>query len=654
MSPLNTLYGKLGLMPHIVRYISPVLAFAGWFICLLSSQALSQTNYCAKSHEATFLEFSGNLDSGAPVYAGAIPETSHAGDSSSTTTFADLDAVAAYSTSGTIVDSLNQFHEIKIYFFHTSANDYQARLYGKSEDVDPPVSFAIGLPRQIGSNSNWEVTLLFDGSGARTNAPAGDQPDLVAVVPWNNGSSQDAEIGIRLETITMHGATANVIYSDGDGGATLTYTSVNFPASSISLDEHDILLKISEALNSDGGIISESSIPIVPADGVPQGSNPTTFDDLNNSSVSSSGAHLIDPSGQPKFVRLFYFHTGAGVITVKAYVDSADVLPDGESAGRPRLIATANLTFDNQGNRTNLPQADSADMQHVIHWKGGIASTRLFVIFAPVNFLYHTRWNCGHEMRYGSSCGGLAPGSDSDSDGVSDCRDNCPLDPAKSAPGLCGCGHSDIDQDNDGTADCSDACPADPLKTSPGICGCGASETDSDEDGTPDCIDQCQNDPSKIVPGQCGCGASDLDSDGDGTADCKDLCPNDTNKSTPGSCGCGVSDTDLNNNGSSDCLDPTQATSPTPPKVRLVQNLVLVNLQKFQGRVLYLVELQRGFVKRYYSQFLDQIEISNLSTGTWAVRYRVQVGDGHTKKVSKYSAIRRFKINEAQVSTRKK
>jgi hypothetical protein len=64
------------------------------------------------------------------------------------------------------------------------------------------------------------------------------------------------------------------------------------------------------------------------------------------------------------------------------------------------------------------------------------------------------------------------------------------------------------DTDGDGTPDCTDNCPLDPSKTTPGVCGCGVSEKDTDGDGIPDCIDQCPNDPTKSVPGQCGCGNS--------------------------------------------------------------------------------------------------------------------------------------------------
>lgn len=54
--------------------------------------------------------------------------------------------------------------------------------------------------------------------------------------------------------------------------------------------------------------------------------------------------------------------------------------------------------------------------------------------------------------------------------------DLCPNDPAKTEPGICGCGTPDADDDNDGTANCTDGCPSDPNKTSPGECGCNVAE----------------------------------------------------------------------------------------------------------------------------------------------------------------------------------
>jgi hypothetical protein len=67
--------------------------------------------------------------------------------------------------------------------------------------------------------------------------------------------------------------------------------------------------------------------------------------------------------------------------------------------------------------------------------------------------------------------------------------DDCPDDPAKVDPGLCGCGVPDTDSDGDGTPDCLDACVADPAKTDPGACGCGAAEVDTNVNGIADCLE---------------------------------------------------------------------------------------------------------------------------------------------------------------------
>jgi hypothetical protein len=98
---------------------------------------------------------------------------------------------------------------------------------------------------------------------------------------------------------------------------------------------------------------------------------------------------------------------------------------------------------------------------------------------------------------------------DTDGDGVGDNLDGCPNDPAKIAPGQCGCGALDTDGDGDGVADCVDGCPGDPAKIIPGLCGCGVPDADSDGDGIPDCVDNCPDVPN----------LDQADSNGDGVGD---------------------------------------------------------------------------------------------------------------------------------------
>jgi concanavalin A-like lectin/glucanase superfamily protein len=120
----------------------------------------------------------------------------------------------------------------------------------------------------------------------------------------------------------------------------------------------------------------------------------------------------------------------------------------------------------------------------------------------------------------GSGVGGAGVGGTTDAG--TDTNDPCANAIAEGGAG---------DMDFDGTPDCQDQCPNDPTKQMPGICGCGTVDTDSDGDGVPDCIDKC--------PGISDTTGS-MDSDNDGVIDCKDVCPHDMSKTTsPGVCGCG-------------------------------------------------------------------------------------------------------------------
>lgn len=76
--------------------------------------------------------------------------------------------------------------------------------------------------------------------------------------------------------------------------------------------------------------------------------------------------------------------------------------------------------------------------------------------------------------------GAVDEGLDADGDGLPDCLDQCALDPAKTAPEICGCGVPDTDSDGDGLADCVDACPQSDLSSTVivGACDSGVGNTD--------------------------------------------------------------------------------------------------------------------------------------------------------------------------------
>ncbi len=106
-------------------------------------------------------------------------------------------------------------------------------------------------------------------------------------------------------------------------------------------------------------------------------------------------------------------------------------------------------------------------------------------------------------------------------------NDLCPNDPAKVAPGVCGCGISDADTDGDGTADCDDQCQFDSQKTSPGICGCGVvdSTVDTDGDGNYNCNDSDDDNDTLSDAEEANIGTNPLlaDTDQDEVSDAQEL-----------------------------------------------------------------------------------------------------------------------------------
>jgi Ca2+-binding RTX toxin-like protein len=117
----------------------------------------------------------------------------------------------------------------------------------------------------------------------------------------------------------------------------------------------------------------------------------------------------------------------------------------------------------------------------------------------------HCRSQCGNHV------GCSVCSSDDDKDGTFNCQDECPLDPAKTTPGLCNCGVSDVDSDGDQVPDCMDECPLDGQTAYRGVCRCphdaapnGTVCTDGVTPGAATCNNGICGNPSGSLP-QAGC-----------------------------------------------------------------------------------------------------------------------------------------------------
>jgi len=155
---------------------------------------------------------SGNLNASTPVMPGAIPPADEAGDVGSTVTYADLNNASEYSTVVEVFDSLGNAHPVTTFFYRTGPSEYTAVSYVNSQSVDPGANPDAGLPREIG-----RVVMEFGSDGLRTNPPVPGAPDIAAVIPWNNGATDDAVVNLNFAPFTQFAASSNILSIDQDG-----------------------------------------------------------------------------------------------------------------------------------------------------------------------------------------------------------------------------------------------------------------------------------------------------------------------------------------------------------------------------------------------------------------------------------------------------
>lgn len=273
----------------------------------LDLSAVSQDNV-----DTGNVSIAGNVDAREPV-AGTIPTV----NATSTTTYADLSAVAAYSTSLDVFDTQGGSHTVTMFFFKQGTNDYIARAYVNSDDVDVPVTTP-GLPRLL-EDSTGATDFEFDFNVDGTIDTTTSVTSLDLETPWNNGSvvltGTLPSINFSLSNFTQFSASSAIqaITQDGQGVGNITSVSVDEDGTvSTILDngQEAIIGKIAlanfanpEALSRVGGqLLQKSTQSGEPVVGTP---DTGTFGVLAAESVELSTVDIAD-----QFVKLITLQRG--------------------------------------------------------------------------------------------------------------------------------------------------------------------------------------------------------------------------------------------------------------------------------------------------------------------------------------------------------
>ena len=189
----------------------------------INVNTISQANVGTGSATIT-----GNLDAGATAITAAQQTTldsvplASSGSASTAVSYSDLSAIAAFSTTVSVFDSLGKAHDMTNFFFKTAANTYTSRSYVNSEDVGGTVT---GYPRQVtpsgGTVASGTTTMTFSSSGARTGFST---PDQTFTIPWSNGSSGTATVKLNMNDFTQYSSPSAVksISQDGQGIGNVT------------------------------------------------------------------------------------------------------------------------------------------------------------------------------------------------------------------------------------------------------------------------------------------------------------------------------------------------------------------------------------------------------------------------------------------------
>lgn len=199
----------------------------------LSVNSISQSNIATSTVAVT-----GNLDASKTATAVTSTVSGIPGAGSATaasTTYAQVNSEAEYSTVVEVFDSLGDAHTLTFFFFKTASNTYEARGFVNDNEVTNGGSTT--NPRQITTAANGTgtaaMTLAFSSEGKLTSQTPST---FTALIPWKNGASTSS-IAIDLTGFTQYSTSSNVtsITQNGKGIGTVTSLSIEKDGSIFAL-----------------------------------------------------------------------------------------------------------------------------------------------------------------------------------------------------------------------------------------------------------------------------------------------------------------------------------------------------------------------------------------------------------------------------------
>lgn len=177
-------------------------------------------NTVSQSQVATTeTSLAGNVNASAAIQpVGGLPVVTAPG-TAGPATYADLQAVAEFTNTIEVFDSLGAKHQLTFYYFHTDVNEYTVRAYVRSDDVDSGGALQPGSPREV-----LDFTMTFGTDGQRN--PAAGDPDATMNIAWNNGSAASS-IDISFSPFTQYSSPSNLLGFVQDGQGIGTVGNIN-------------------------------------------------------------------------------------------------------------------------------------------------------------------------------------------------------------------------------------------------------------------------------------------------------------------------------------------------------------------------------------------------------------------------------------------